>query len=82
MGGPSRPLMKPRWLGGPIEARGFDEIVDFMVALLNSAALLPTKQLTRTPLWTAIFLETVGQLLHVSRCTRLGKICVRRVTFG
>jgi hypothetical protein len=33
MGGPSRPLMKPRWLGGPIEAMGFDEIVDFLVAI-------------------------------------------------
>ena len=27
--------MKPRWLGGPIEARDFDEIVDFMVATLT-----------------------------------------------
>ena len=27
--------MKPRWLGGPIEARDFDEIVDFMVATIT-----------------------------------------------
>jgi len=55
MGGPSRPLMKPRWLGGPIEARGLDEIVDFMVAIFIKQLCYQLHGWHGIPCWMAIF---------------------------
>ena len=68
-------------VGGPIEARDFDEIVDFHSCALDRAALLPTMRLTGTPLWTAIFLDRADAAARIA-VRRLGKFAVHRVTFG
>jgi hypothetical protein len=80
-GGPSRLLTKPRWLGGPIKAIGFDEIVDFMVAVLTQQLCYqPRKLLEFRSGWRSSAKNTGA--CRMAGQEDPGKICVRRVTFG
>ncbi|HEU0005314.1 MAG TPA: hypothetical protein VFS12_04920 [Terriglobia bacterium] len=73
--------MKPRWLGGPIEAQGLDEIVDFMVAIFIKQLCYQLHGWHGIPCWMTIF---KGRPIGVASqgISNTGKICARRVTFG
>jgi hypothetical protein len=67
-------------VGGPIEARGFDEIVDFLVAILAQQLCYQLHRGSKRLLDGHLHRNN-GHQAHFGT-QGLGKICVTRVTFG
>jgi len=73
--------MKPRWLGGPIEAMGLDEIVDVMVAIFSQQLCYQLHEWHKFPAgWPSSAEERVA--IRSRDAATQGKFAQRRVTFG